>query len=181
VTDRGVVTLRGFRDDEFGTLFERLRGWMPEAVAADEAYWRAKTEKRISDSGTWAEDGLDLAVDIDGRLAGAVQALGRFFQLPPNVYELGIEFFEPADRGRGLGRTVLVEFVPLVFGHGAIRLQGRTHVENGAMIRLFERVGFVREGVLRDMWPLEGLSGDMAMYAMTRTDYERAFSDAAHG
>jgi len=29
--------------------------------------------------------------------------------------------------------------------------------------------------VLRDIWPLEGLCGDMVLYAMTRTDYGRAF------
>jgi RimJ/RimL family protein N-acetyltransferase len=70
-------------------------------------------------------------------------------------------------------------FVPSVFRHGAIRLQGRTHVENTAMIRLFRTVGFVREGVLRDMWPLEGLCGDMALYAITRSDYERTFPAGA--
>jgi RimJ/RimL family protein N-acetyltransferase len=177
VSDRRL-RLRGFREDEFAVLFERLRGWKPEAVAADEAYWRALTEKRVSESGAWAEDGLDFAVEVDGRLAGAVQAVGRYYRLPPNVYELGIEFFDAADRGRGLGRMVLAEFVPLVFANDAIRLQGRTHVENSAMIRLFERLGFVHEGVLREIWPLDGLCGDMALYAMTRSDYERAFPPA---
>ena len=128
-------------------LFERLRGWKPEAVAADEDSWHALTRKRVSESGAWAADGLDLAVEVDGRLAGAVQAVGRYYRLPPDVYELGIEFFAPADRGRGLGRAVLADFIPRVFAHEAIRLQGRTHVENVEMIRLFERLGFVREGV----------------------------------
>jgi RimJ/RimL family protein N-acetyltransferase len=45
-------------------------------------------------------------------------------------------------------------------------------------MRLFERLGFVREGVLRDIWPLKGVCGDMAMYAMTRSDYEHAFPNA---
>jgi RimJ/RimL family protein N-acetyltransferase len=169
------MSLRSFRDDEFELLFERLRGWKPEAVAADEEYWRALTHKRISESGDWAEDGIDFAVEVDGRLAGAVQAVGRYYRLPPNVYELGIEFFDEGDRGRGLGRRVLETFIPRVFAHEAIRLQGRTHVENTSMIRLFDRLGFVREGVLRDIWPLEGLCGDMVLYAMTRIDYGRAF------
>jgi hypothetical protein len=95
------ITLRAFRNDEFDLLFERLRGWMPEAVAADEKHWRALTQKRISASGAWAEDGLDLAVELDGRLVGAVQALGKFFHLPPNVYELGIEFSTSATEGAG--------------------------------------------------------------------------------
>jgi RimJ/RimL family protein N-acetyltransferase len=169
------MTLRPFRDDEFELLFERLRGWMPEAVAADEDYWRALTHKRVTESGDWAEDGIDFAVEVDGRLAGAVQAIGRYYRLPPNVYELGIVFFDEGDRGRGLGKRVLEAFIPRVFAHDAIRLQGRTHVENAPMIRLFDRLGFVREGVLRDMWPLEGLCGDMVLYAMTRSDFERAF------
>jgi len=177
VTGPGV-RLRGFHVEEFDVLFERLRGWMPDAVSENEAYWREQTETRISGSGAWAENGLDFAVEVDGRLAGAVQALGTFFRLPPNVYELGLEFFEPADRGRGLGGAVLDDFVPRVFAHGAIRLQGRTHVENAAMIRLFERRGFVREGVLRDMWPLDGVCGDMVLYAMTRSDFGRAFPQA---
>jgi RimJ/RimL family protein N-acetyltransferase len=178
MTGRDMV-LRSFRDDEFDVLFERLRGWKPEAVAADEEYWRALTQKRVSESGAWAEDGLDLAVDVVGRLAGAVQAVGRYYRLPPNVYELGIEFFDERDRGRGLGRQVLEMFVPRVFAHDAIRLQGRTHIENTPMIRLFDRFGFVREGVLRGIWPLEGFCGDMVLYAMTRSDFERTFPAGA--
>lgn len=169
------LILRAYCDDEFNLLFERLRGWMPEAVAAAKSHWRRLTQKRVSESGTWAEGGLDLAVELDGRLAGAVQALGKFFHLPPNVCELGIEFFDERDLGRGLGRRVLQMFIPRVFTRDAIRLQGRTHIENTAMIRRFDRLGFVREGVLRDMWPLEGFCGDMALYAMTRSDYEHAF------
>ncbi len=54
----------------------------------------------------------------------------------------------------------------------AIRLQGRTHVENTPMIRLFERFGFVCEGIMRSYWPLAGRSGDMGLWALTRADYE---------
>jgi hypothetical protein len=43
------------------------------------------------------------------------------------------------------------------------------------MIRLFHRFGFIRERVLRDIWPLEGLCGDTALFAMTRTDFESRF------
>jgi RimJ/RimL family protein N-acetyltransferase len=89
-------------------------------------YWRGLTHKRITESGDWAEDGIDFAVEVEGRLAGAVQAVGRYYRLPPNVYELGIEFFDERDRGRGLGKRVLDVFVPRVFAHDAIRLHGRT-------------------------------------------------------
>jgi hypothetical protein len=66
------------------------------------------------ESGAWAEDGLDLAVEVGGRLAGAVQAVGRCYRLPPRVYELGIELFDEGDRGRGLGGQVIGRFVARV-------------------------------------------------------------------
>jgi RimJ/RimL family protein N-acetyltransferase len=167
------VRLRAFGPDEGELLFERLREWLPEAVAANEAAFRAQTEKRVADSGSWSDDELQLAVEVDGRLAGAVQALSKYYGLPPGVYELGIEFYSAENRGRGLGSEVLRQFLSQVFEHAAIRLQGQTHVENAPMIRLFERFGFVREGVLRGYWPLPGRCGDIAVYGLTAADYER--------
>ena len=170
-----TVRLRAFRPVESDFLLERLREWLPEAVSANEAAFRAQTEKRVAASGSWSdEDELQFAVEVDGQLAGAVQALSRYYGLPPAVYELGIEFYSAENRGRGLGGEVLRLFIPQVFRHGAIRLQGQTHVENTAMIRLFERFGFVREGVLRGHWPLPDRCGDVVIYGLTGADYERA-------
>jgi hypothetical protein len=69
------------------------------------------------------------------------------------------------------GRSVGLEGVVGKRRSGRYRLgrPGRTHVENTPMIRLFDRLGFVREGVLRKIWPLERLCGDMVLYAMTRS------------
>lgn len=168
------VHLRAFLPDEGELLLERLRQWLPEAVTANEEAFRAQTKKRVADSGSWSDDDeLQFAVEVDGVLAGAVQALSKYYGLPPRVYELGIELYEAENRGRGLGTEVLRLFVPQVFQHAAIRLQGQTHVENAPMIQLFERFGFVREGVLRGYWPLPDRCGDVAVYGLTAADYER--------
>jgi RimJ/RimL family protein N-acetyltransferase len=168
------VRLREFRPDESELLLDRLRHWLPDAVAANEAFFRAQIEKRVADSGRWSDDDeLQFALEVDGHLTGAVQALSRYHGLPPAVYELGIEFYRVEDRGRGLGSEVLRLFLPQVFEHGAIRLQGHTHVENEAMIRLFERFSFVREGVLRNYMPLPERCGDVVLYGLTARDYER--------
>jgi RimJ/RimL family protein N-acetyltransferase len=164
------VVLRPFREDEFDLLVDRLRYWLPD-FDDDEDSWRESTHARIARSGDWTARDIDFAIEIGGRLAGAVQALGDFWRLPAHVYELGIELYDERDRGRGLGRETLSLFVPRVFQDGARRLQGRTHVENAAMIRLFERSGFVREGVLRSYWPLPHHTGDVVLYAMTSADY----------
>jgi RimJ/RimL family protein N-acetyltransferase len=165
------VVLRAFHSSEFELLYARQREWLRDEVDANPEHWEVITQQRIERSGDWGADDIDFAIELDGRLVGGVQALHDFYKLPPRAYELGIELYDDADRGRGLGRKTLSLFVPGVFAAGAIRLQGRTHVENTMMIRLFERCGFVHEGVLRELWPLEDRSGDMAMYAMTRADF----------
>ena len=171
---RGLhVVLRPFRPFEAQALFDRLRVWLPAQVAENEEYWRQQTQRRIEQSGGWGDDGLDFAIEVDGALAGAVQALAGYYHLPPHVYELGIEFYSDAFRGRGLGAETLRLFLPPLFDEdGAIRVQGHTHLDNQPMIALFDRFGFVREGVLRDYWPLDGRPGDVALYALTRTDYQ---------
>jgi RimJ/RimL family protein N-acetyltransferase len=168
------VVLRRFRPSEAQTLLDRLRVWLPTQVAENEEYWRHQTQRRVEQSGGWGDDGLDLAIEVDGALAGAVQAMAGYYHLPPHVYELGIEFYSDAYRGRGLGAETLQLFLPPLFDEdGAIRVQGHTHLDNQPMIALFDRFGFVREGVLRDYWPLDDRPGDVALYALTRTDYQR--------
>ncbi len=162
------VTLRPFRSDELDILLNALRQWLP--VEENEPHWRELTSQRIARSGGWGEDGLDFAIEFDGQLAGAVQALGGYYHLPPNVYELGIEFYDESARGHGLGTEVLALFIPRLFEDGAMRLQGHTHIENVPMIRLFDRFGFVREGLLRNYWRLAGRSGNVALYGLLSED-----------
>ena len=67
--------------------------------------------------------------------------------LPPGVFEIGIEVFDPAARGNGIGRLALARFVTLLFDEEhAHRIQLTTDVDNLAMQRVAEHVGFTREG-----------------------------------
>jgi RimJ/RimL family protein N-acetyltransferase len=168
----GLPILRAYKRDEAAFLFERLKVWLPDEIRANPGHWRDVVHKRVAESGRWSNDGaLDYAIEIDGRLVGAVQAQNGLFHLPPNVYELGIELYETADHGHGLGTAVLHQFIPQVFQHSALRLQGHTHIENEPMRRLFRRFGFVHEGILQDYWPLPDRCGDVALYALTARNY----------
>lgn len=169
------VLLRRFHPSEAETLLDRLRVWLPTQVAENEEHWRQQTQRRVQQSGSWGDDGLDLAIEVDGALAGAVQAMAGYYHLPPHVFELGIEFYSQTFRGRGLGAETLRLFLPPLFDEdGAIRVQGHTHLDNHAMIALFDRFGFVREGILRDYWPFDGRTADVALYALTLTDYRHS-------
>ena len=51
------------------------------------------------------------------------------------------------------------------------RLEADVDPRNTASIRLLERLGFVREGVLRERWHVSGEIQDSAIYALLARDY----------
>jgi RimJ/RimL family protein N-acetyltransferase len=93
--------------------------------------------------------------------------------LPPGVFELGIDLFDEADRGRGFGRAALTELLTRLFEQeGAHRVQLTTDVDNAPMRVVSERLGFRFEGVMRSFMPSMDGPRDYAMYAITRDNYE---------
>lgn len=82
------------------------------------------------------------------------EALGRATLIPRgrDVWEAGI-MMGPAGQGRGLATKALSEVIDLGFDRlGARRIFADIDDENTASIRLFERLGFAREGLLRANW-----------------------------
>ncbi|MGZ5214041.1 MAG: GNAT family N-acetyltransferase [Actinomycetota bacterium] len=136
---------------------------------------RSELGERIERSGEFDGTELLLGIQVDGRLAGEVQARQPRMGLPPGVFELGIDLFDEADRGRGLGRTALSQLLTRLFDNeGAHRVQITTDVDNTAMRALSERLGFRSEGVMRSFMPSVDGPRDYAMYAITKDDFEEA-------
>ena len=133
---------------------------------------RAELGERIERSGEFDGTELLLGIQVDGRLAGEVQARQPRMGLPPGVFEVGIDLFEEGDRGRGLGRSALTELLTRLFeGEGAHRAQLTTDLNNTAMRGLSERLGFRLEGVMRSFMPSVDGPRDYALYAMTNDDF----------
>ncbi len=85
---------------------------------------------------------------------GDGNALGRATLIPRgrDVWEVGVMLC-PAAQGRGLATKALAEIIDHGFEKlGARRIFADVDVENLASVRLFERLGFQREGVLRANW-----------------------------
>jgi RimJ/RimL family protein N-acetyltransferase len=136
---------------------------------------RARLRKQIERSPT-LEDGefLDVAVEVDGRLIGDVQARKPPRAWPAGVCEIGISLFADA-RGQGYGREAVTLFTDYLFGEGLERVQASTAVGNTAMRRVLELVGYGFEGVLRSYGPTpDGGREDYAMYAATREERPRS-------
>ena len=87
------------------------------------------------------------------------------------VAEVGYALTSAA-QGRGWMAPALEQLLAEIFGHTAIeRIEARCSVENLARQRVLERVGFVREGLLRGYFELEGRRVDNFLYALLRDDY----------
>lgn len=140
------------------------------ARAAAKDRLRERLEKRL----TLEQDGwFELGIEADGRLIGDVQARHPKNAMPGGVYEIGITLFV-GERGKGVGRRALEMFTDLLFReHDAGRVQASTAVDNAAMRRVFDVLGWTEEGVLREFWPAEdGTRLDYVLYALTRSDWE---------
>lgn len=155
------VVLRAFRADELDALYEgRLRS-ATTVGAVDREHLRGRVEL----SGSWHRGGLDLAVEVDGDLVGAIDVRENRGVMPPGVCEFGIELWAEA-RGAGLGTDAVATLTRWLHDTGFPRVQAGTEVGNAAMRRALEKVGFACEGTMQAFMP-EGDDGraDYALYA----------------
>ena len=166
------VSLRPLHERDLGDLWKaRVDSDAPWSDTSDAA--RKKLRDRIAASGRLAQGELLLGIVSEGRLAGEIQARQPEMGLPPGVFEIGIEVHDPSARGGGIGRRALALFLDHLFvEERAHRVQLTTDVENPAMRRVAERLGFRLEGTLRGFMPSSDGPRDYLMYAMTKGDFE---------
>jgi RimJ/RimL family protein N-acetyltransferase len=164
------VSLRPLREEELETVWEaRVNDDTAPWMSTPKAYERLK--ERVANSGRFVDGWLDLGIEAEGRLVGEIDARQPPRSMPQGVYELGISLFETGDRGRGLGTEAVRLLTLHLFQHEeADRVQASTWVENRAMRRVFEKLGFTEEGVLRSYMPSARGRDDYVMYAITKAD-----------
>jgi RimJ/RimL family protein N-acetyltransferase len=161
------VSLRPLRPEELETVWQaRLNDDTAPWMSTPQAYERLK--QRVANSGHFIDGWLDLGIEADGRLVGEIDARQPPRTLPQGVFELGISLFETADRGHGLGTDAIRLMTRYLFEHeDAARVQGSTWVGNTAMRKVFLKLGFTEEGVLRSFMPSARGRDDYVMYAIT--------------
>jgi aminoglycoside 6'-N-acetyltransferase len=109
----------------------------------DEAEIRAKAEGR--------DEVVAFAIEADGETVGLIQ---YYEQEDPDFRSANLDvFLAERARGRGLGRDALRTLARyLIDERGHHRLTIDPAAENEVAIRVFERVGFRRVGVMREHW-----------------------------
>jgi RimJ/RimL family protein N-acetyltransferase len=164
------VLLRPLALDELDTVWQaRVNDETAPWMSTPQAYERLR--QRIANSGRFVDGWLDLGIEEQERLVGEIDARQPPRSMPQGVYELGISLFETTDRGRGLGTEAVRLLTRYLFeNEDADRVQASTWVENHAMRRVFAKLGFLEEGVLRAYMPSERGRDDYVMCAVTKID-----------
>jgi RimJ/RimL family protein N-acetyltransferase len=172
------VNLRRFRPTDEATVWEGRAAAQPTALPTGPGR-RSHLRKRILTSGQWVRGSLDLAIESDGRLIGDVQArMGLGQRLPPGVVELGVDLYDPRQRGRGYGAEAVALLTTWLLERGiADRVQASTAVGNRPMRRVLEKLGFTFEGVMRGFMPVGGGREDFALYGVTKGEWRPPASE----
>jgi RimJ/RimL family protein N-acetyltransferase len=80
----------------------------------------------------------------------------------------------PAYRGRGYGRKLIETTLHAAQLAGFRRVELAVHADNPRAIALYERIGFVREGIKRRATCIDGRFGDAIMMAITELEIHYA-------
>ena len=176
-----TLRLRPLTVDDLEPLWESRRSDASSVPARVGPGAKERLRARLEKSLTLEHDGwFELGIEADGQLIGDVQARHPRNAMPGGVYEIGITLFA-GERGKGLGRRAVELFTDLLFReHAAGRVQASTALDNLAMRRVFDALGWRQEGVLREFWPAaDGTRTHYALYAFTRSDWESRNSSSS--
>ena len=167
------VRLRALRADDADALFAlhsdpRVMRYWSHAPWTDREQAVARLDqlerdRESSEFYQWA-----IAVDGDDRLVGTVSlfALNRAQKRAEVGYALASSVW-----GRGYATEALKLAVDFAFeALGVARLEADIDPRNDASCRLVERIGFVREGLLRERWHVAGEATDSAIYGLLARD-----------
>lgn len=144
-----------------------LATWGPLTSPADPP--ENPDEWRFFDGERRTPEGLLVAVR-NGRIAGWVK-LGPATPLPSSNHVKMINGLavDPEQQGAGVGRALIEAAVERARALGARKVALRVLGHNDTARRLYERCGFVVEGVLRDEFYLDGRYADDVFMARDLT------------
>ncbi|AZM55687.1 RimJ/RimL family protein N-acetyltransferase [Streptomyces sp. WAC 01529] len=149
--------------------------WVPLTVAVKDletarSFLRTYAEKAASDTGRL------YGIWLDGTLVGGV--LFRIFDTSTDCCEIGV-WLEPSATGRGLvnkASRTLIDWA--VEQRGMHRVEWLVSSRNDRSKVTAQRLGFTKDGVLRESFPWQGVRHDMEVWSVLAPEW-RAARDAA--
>ena len=169
------LRLREVRDSDAAALFaihsdaRVMRYWSypawTELAQAEQKIADIQRQRRELDMLVWA------IADADSDLLVGSSAI-FYMDLAQARAEVGYSL-HPDWQGRGLASEALQLVLGYVFNElGLRRIEADIDPRNLPSCRLVERFGFVREGLLRERWHVNGETCDSAIYGLLRQDFK---------
>ncbi len=132
----------------------------------------------IETTAAWIEAARDqnltaralFAIRQHGALKGVVQIHSIDWMHRTGI--LGLYIGDPAERGAGLGfaaSTLMIDYG--FYGLDLQRVWLEVIAPNVAAQRLYERLGFIREGTLRQAYQLDGVRHDIVLYGLMKPEW----------
>jgi RimJ/RimL family protein N-acetyltransferase len=165
------VRLRPMEEHDLPSFVE----WLADAEVTQ---WLAQlgTPPSLEEEYEWYErrrsdpDSLMWAIEtLDGRLVGSTE-----LRLEParRKAEFGIVIGEKSEWDHGLGTDALRLVLDYAFGELELnRVELTTAEENERALRVYEKLGFVREGLKRQDRVLDGRFGNTVMMSVLRAEW----------
>ncbi|MBD7997502.1 GNAT family N-acetyltransferase [Oerskovia paurometabola] len=174
----------------------RLRGWRPADLAVFREWLRphhewhewdgpyypvpddAQADARVAAlarTPPGVVDGLPprsaVIADVDDQLVGTVS---WYWESQETAWaRMGIGVYDPAVRGRGIGREALALWTTYLFSvTDWARLDFATWSGNAPMLGVGRRLGFVEEGRFRDARVVRGLRYDAVVMGVLRAEWD---------
>lgn len=171
------VRLRGFRPEET----EICAGWLNDLATMYLAGGGGQTPRTVGESQAWLNrPGQNrFAVEtLTGRLIG--MCVAKEFDEKSRHCMVGWLIGEKDARGKGYGSDMIRALLRYAFEErGMERVALDTIGYNAGAIRLYERMGFAREGVLREHAYAKGRYWDVHFFSMLRREYDARFARQA--
>jgi RimJ/RimL family protein N-acetyltransferase len=126
------------------------------AMGRGELNWPEEKERQYIEDHLRADNKLLLVAEIDGRFAGLVGFTGDDRPRLRHTGEFGITISR-LHWGLGLGTALIQAMIAWARASGVVRKIGmRVRADNERALRLYDRFGFVREGVITRQFAVAG-------------------------
>ena len=176
------LRLRPFDDADADALFalhsspDVLRYW-------DAPPWseRARAERFITACRTMAEEGTGMRLAVDHASGGAFIGWCSLTRWNPDHRSASMGYcFDETAWGRGYATEAARALLQWAFETLDLnRVQAETDARNAASARVLEKLGFVREGMLREDCVVNGEVSDSWVYGLLRRDWRPPSAAAA--
>ena len=164
--------LEPWQATEFAAYVERNRAhlapWLPWAQIVTDTETARQFLQRYADRQA-ADEGRIYAIWLDGTLVGGT--LFRVFDTASGVCEVGV-WLSPEAEGQGLVTRAARRMIAwAVEVRGMARVEWRVDATNARSIAVAKRLGMTRDGVLREVFPLNGVRIDLEIWSLLADEW----------